>query len=140
MSVGLPDLVAPLLPAAALAVNVLVQLAVVRAAPARGIAPSIAAGFLAGLAAVAAGSVVLPAGAGAGLLDRSATGLADLGAYLCLSYCYFNFLNLGITARRIRLLIELLEAPDGLTWAQVLERYDARQMVGARLGRLLAGG
>jgi hypothetical protein len=137
MSVHIADLLAALLPGLALAANVGTQLAIVRAAPARGIAPSIGAGFFAGLAAVAAGSALAPA---ATPLDRAAAALADLGAYVCLSYCYFNFLNLGITARRIRLLIELLEAPAGLTWEQVLERYDARQMVGARLGRLLAGG
>jgi hypothetical protein len=134
------DVLAPLLPAAALAVNVGLQLLIVRAAPARGIAPSIAGGFLGGLAAVVAGAALLPGAADAAWLDRPAAAMADLIAYLCLSYCYFNFLNLGITARRIRLLIELLEAPGGLTWTELLRRYDARQMVQARLGRLLAGG
>jgi hypothetical protein len=132
-------LLVPLLPAAALAVNVAVQLIVVRTCPGWGIAPSIGGGFLAGLAAVAAGSA-FPAGAPMTLLDGTATGIADLAAYLCLSYCYFNFLNLGITARRIRLLIELLEAPAGLTWEEILQRSDARHMVQARLGRLLTGG
>lgn len=133
-------LLAPLLPVAALAVNAATQLLVVRAFPAHGIAPSIAGGFLAGLAAVATSAALPGAGTPASLLDRPATAMADLLAYLCLSYCYFNFLNLGITARRIRLLIELLEAPDGLTWGEILARYDARQMVRARLGRLLTGG
>lgn len=133
-------LLVPLLPVAALAVNVAVQLIVVRTFPGAGIAPSIGGGFLAGLAAIAAGSAFPPAGAPATLLDGTATGLADLVAYLCLSYCYFNFLNLGITARRIRLLIELLAAPGGLTWEEILQRYDARHMVQARLGRLLTGG
>jgi hypothetical protein len=137
VSAVLLSLAAPLLPVAALALNVGTQLAVVRAAPARGIAPSIAAGFLAGLAGVAGGAALSGAGTGA---DRVAGALADLLAYLCLSYCYFNFLNLGITARRIRLLIELLEAPNGLSWPEILERYNARTMVAARLGRLLAGG
>lgn len=133
-------LLAPVLPAVALAVNVTAQLLIVRSSPGRGIAPSIGAGFLAGLAAVAAGAAFLPAAANATPLDGAATALADLLAYLCLSYCYFNFLNLGITARRIRLLIELLEAPGGLCWEEILERYGAAQMVHARLGRLLAGG
>ncbi len=133
-------LLAPLLPVAALAVNAATQLLLVRSFPGRGIAPSIGGGFLAGLVAVAAGAAFPPAGAPATLLDGAATALADLLAYLCLSYCYFNFLNLGITARRIRLLIELLEAPGGLCWEEILQRYGAAQMVHARLGRLLAGG
>jgi hypothetical protein len=133
-------LAAPFVPVAALAANVGTQLIVVRARPAAGIAPSIVVGFLAGLAVAAAGGALIPAGAATTVLDRPATFLADLIAYLCLSYCYFNFLNLGITARRIRLLIELLETPGGLTWRELLKRYNAQEMVRARLGRLLSGG
>lgn len=133
-------LLAPILPLAALAVNVAIQLLIVRAAPSRGIAPSIGAGFLAGLTTVVVGDALLPVATPGSPADRAAVSLADLVAYLCLAYCYFNFLNLGITARRIRLMIELLDAPAGLTWQEIVEVYDARRMVGARIGRLLLGG
>jgi hypothetical protein len=48
--------------------------------------------------------------------------------------------NLGVTARRPRLLIELSEAPAGLTYAQVLDRYNGRYQVEVRLERLLGSG
>ena len=45
------------------------------------------------------------------------------------------------SARRIRLLVELQAAGErGLTLTQILAAYNARMIVDARLGRLLAGG
>jgi len=57
--------------------------------------------------------------------------------YGCLSLCYFTFINMGETARRIRLLRELYDAPEGLTKEQLLSRYNAQEIVEVRLSRLL---
>ena len=67
---------------------------------------------------------------------------APVAAYVLLAYCYvIGFFNIGESARRIRLLIELEHADArGLTLAEVLAVYNARMIVDARLGRLLAGG
>lgn len=62
---------------------------------------------------------------------------ADLIIYGCLSYGFFTFINMGETARRIRLLRELYESPAGLTKEQVLEAYSAGTIVNQRLERLL---
>ena len=77
----------------------------------------------------------------------SAQDLVGLGAawiltYFALVYWYvFGFYNLGESARRIRLLVELQAAGErGLTLTQLLAAYNARMIVDARLGRLLAGG
>ena len=63
-------------------------------------------------------------------------------AYLFLAYCYIiGFFNLGESARRIRLLIELHGAGKrGMTLDEILAAYNARMIVEARLGRLLTGG
>jgi len=66
--------------------------------------------------------------------------LADFTIYSALGYCYFHFINLGESARRIRILCELREAEDGLSYREILERYDAKQICGMRLGRLLSSG
>lgn len=63
---------------------------------------------------------------------------ANLVIYSCFSYCYFGFVNMGETARRIRLLRELGDAPEGLTEEQVLSRYNAGEIVDLRLARLLS--
>ena len=53
----------------------------------------------------------------------------------------FGFFNVSETARRLRLLVELLDAgPRGLSLDEVLRAYNARMIVEARLRRLVAGG
>lgn len=60
--------------------------------------------------------------------------------YGALSYCYFHFINLGETARRIRLLRELIDSKDGLSVQEILERYNAKEIIEKRLGRLIKSG
>lgn len=127
---------APLL---GLLAGVVCQVLLVRARRGSALLRSLAEGFAAGLLALAAAEAGFAAGT-AGRADALALAAADLLAYLALWYCYFNFVNLGVSARRPRLLIELLESPGGLTYAQVLERYSAEYMVGARLERLTGSG
>lgn len=95
---------------------------------------------LAGLAVVAVLSVSFARVGGAG--DPLGLAAAWLLAYLSLAYFYvFGFYNLGESARRIRLLIELDQAgPRGLRLEEILAAYNARLIVEARLQRLLAGG
>lgn len=74
--------------------------------------------------------------------DLVGLGTAWILTYFALVYWYvFGFYNLGESARRIRLLIELQAAGErGLTLTQILAAYNARMIVDTRLGRLLAGG
>ena len=60
--------------------------------------------------------------------------------YSALGYCYFHFINLGETARRIRILRELYEAQDGLSLEEILERYNAQSIVALRIQRLVHNG
>ena len=61
----------------------------------------------------------------------------NLIIYFCLSYCYFNFINMGETARRIRLLRELCDSSQGLNKEEILSRYNAEVVVDLRMRRLL---
>ena len=61
-------------------------------------------------------------------------------SYGALGYGYFHFVNLGVTARRVRLLSELSRKPYGMSEAELLAVYNARTMVKNRLGRLLSSG
>ena len=83
-------------------------------------------------------SSIAPAGA----MDRIGIALLWGLTYLSFAYFYvFGFYNLGESARRIRLLIELYGAGErGMTLAQILTAYNARMIVEARLERLLSGG
>jgi hypothetical protein len=51
--------------------------------------------------------------------------LTNVVIYFALSYCYFHFVNLGETARRIRMLRELYASHEGLTVGEILDRYNA---------------
>jgi hypothetical protein len=63
-----------------------------------------------------------------------------MASYSALGYCYFHFVNLGETARRIRLLRELSESKNGLSVNEILERYNAKEIIENRLNRLLKSG
>lgn len=125
------------LPVAGLITCVLVHIGLSRTArlsrPRAGLA-----GFLAGLGAVVLPAVLL------GQLPVTELALllvAWVLTYVCLAYCYiFGFFNVGESARRIRLLIELRAAgPRGLTLEEILAAYNAEMVTEARLQRLLAG-
>lgn len=110
-------------PIAALAVNCAAQVLICRCAG--GLLRSVYLGFAAGLAACAP------------LCGFSSELFPAVVAYGALGYCYFHFLNLGETARRIRIMRELAEAGGaGLSKEELLARYNAAKMLEARFARL----
>ena len=64
-------------------------------------------------------------------------GILNLISYVSLSYCYFHFVNLGETDRRIRILYELYESNCGLTFEEIIDRYNSGAIIEKRLKRLL---
>lgn len=66
--------------------------------------------------------------------------ITNLLIYSALGYCYFHFINLGETARRIRILRELYDSPEGLSLNEILNRYNAKHIVDMRIRRLLHNG
>jgi len=120
------SIISALLPVLGLLVNVSVQIVVSRAGGS--LLRSVFAGFAAGLAPVVYFS---------GLTARLP---ADILCYGALGYCYFHFINLGETARRIRLVRELYTSPEGLSETEILRRYNSRDILTARMARLLGNG
>jgi hypothetical protein len=70
--------------------------------------------------------------------DSGGRAAGNAATYLCFCYVYFHFNNMGETARRIRLLRELVMAGRPLTLADIAARYGAGDIIGRRLARLLA--
>ncbi len=60
--------------------------------------------------------------------------------YASLGFCFFSFVNLGETARRVRILREFDEAANGLSMQEILERYNAGDIMEMRLNRLIKNG
>lgn len=98
-------------------------------------------GFCAGFLALSIFDILAAAGV-QGALPPGLTGIFLVQAltYLCLGYCYFHFLNLTETARRIRIMRELRENPQGLALNELLARYNARQILERRISRLIDNG
>ncbi len=66
--------------------------------------------------------------------------MTDLLAYMALGYCYFHFINLGETARRVRILREIYYARIGLSRKEILSRYNGKTVLEYRMNRLLGNG
>ena len=66
--------------------------------------------------------------------------IANFLIYLTLSYCYFHFINLCLTARRIRLVRDLFDSLNGLTLDEILKNYNASKILEKRTRRLLNSG
>jgi hypothetical protein len=75
-----------------------------------------------------------------GVPPWSRFGPTNVACYVVLAYCYFHFFNLGETGRRMRLLLELASAPQGLSEWELAKRYGAEEIVERRLNRLLQDG
>lgn len=63
--------------------------------------------------------------------------LTNIIIYGLLGYCYFHFINAGETGRRVRIILELYQAGNGLTLEEILKRYSAAEVIDKRLKRLL---
>ena len=63
--------------------------------------------------------------------------VVNIITYSLLGYCYFHFINLGETARRIRILRELYECKEGLSTKEIFERYNAKEILENRMNRLV---
>lgn len=125
-----------LIPIAGLFVNVLVQVLGFKIFK-KALLKSVFLGFSAGLLVILAPLLFFQAIDSREFISLT---LANIIIYFCSGYCYFHFINLGVTARRIRLLWELYESKQGLLFEEITSRYNARYMVEARLARLINSG
>ncbi len=54
-----------------------------------------------------------------------------------MGYCYFHFINIGETGRRIRILSELYHSEKGLTYNEIVQRYNSKEIIEKRMNRLI---
>ena len=119
-------------PIAAFVLSIAVQILTRRSAKGEYFTRSFMTGFVAGLLSLTAieSGIAIKHGPDVFLA------LANLITYVALCYGYFHFLNLGETGRRIRLLMELREHPDGIAEDGILALYNANEIIEKRIGRL----
>lgn len=120
--------------------NVLVQIITYRCFPKQGLLKSVFFGFGAGILVLFYWELRGYWAINIFSKEIIASTAVYLITYISLGYCYFHFINLGETARRIRILRELKDASGGLALNQVLARYNAQEIFENRISRLLKNG
>ena len=117
----------------ALLINVITQILCLRYVV-NGLLKSIFLGFVFGLL----GLLIVQLYAASQNIEFLLGLMVNIVIYSLFGYCYFHFINLGETARRVRILRELYGSNEGLTLDEILKRYDAEAMVELRLQRLIS--
>ena len=102
----------------------------------KGLFASVCYGFFFGLAGCLLGCIRLSS-VPSELLDVAGLSLISISTYSVMSYCYFHFVNLGETGRRIRLLREISTFSTPPTVAQLVECYGACEIYERRIERLI---
>ena len=124
-------------PVLGLLINVISQIIVTRYVKKLGLLKSVILGFLVGLAVVFTIEVAHNLTSNSTISELIADLALNTITYGAMGYCYFHFVNLGETARRVRIVRELLDSKDGLSMSEILEHYNASQIISVRLQRLL---
>jgi hypothetical protein len=127
-------------PIAAMVVNVVAQIILFRIRRGTRFFRSIIEGVLFGGIALAASEAFLVASSNA-VADRFFLAVAvNLPIFLCLSYCYYNFAQMGQASIRIRLYTEIALRPEGVAISEIEREYDETALTEMRLHRLIESG
>ena len=132
-----PQYVNVSIPIISLMVNVIVQITALRRIVSLGLLKSIYVGFLAGATCVLVVDSLIFFYLPIFFADWVFNIITNLIIYSALGYCYFHFINLGETARRIRILREIYDSGGSLSIDEILEKYNAKEIREKRLSRLL---
>lgn len=124
-------------PVLGLLINVISQIIVTRYVKKLGLLKSVLLGFLVGLTIVFTIQVAHNLTSNSTISEMIADLVLNTITYGALGYCYFHFVNLGETARRVRIVRELLDSKDGLSMSEILKHYNASEIIRVRLQRLL---
>lgn len=72
--------------------------------------------------------------------DRVGHLILHVMIYACAGFCFFNVISANVSSLRVRILKEYLQHdPMPLSATAIYQRYPARQIVEARLARLVCG-
>lgn len=126
-------------PVAALAVNVLGQIVVFRLQKGRHFLRSIAMGFALGGAVLMIAQCIYLLGSDS-FESWSKAFLVNLPCYAALSYCFFNFANLGQSSIRVRIYARIAARADGVSVSEIAHDYNEAMLMEMRLQRLVESG
>lgn len=133
-------MIALLSPIAATLINVAAQVLLFRVRRGTQYFRSIIEAFLLGGLGLLAAEAFFVASSNS-LIDRLVLALAvNVPIYVCLSYCYYSFVQLGQTSIRIRMYTEIALRSSGVVIAEIEEEYNESALTEVRLQRLKESG
>lgn len=124
------------IPLLAMAINAVAHILLFRTVLNGSLLKSLLAGFGIGFLTITIYEGYLLMNGAASAADVFPMFMVNQSIHFALWYIFFNFVNMTETARRIRLMRELVESPQGLTYEQILQKYNAKEMVDRRIDRL----
>ena len=123
-------------PVAALTINVVGQIVVFRLQHGRHFLRSIAAGFAVGGLILVIAHCLYPLRLDS-LEAWPEAFLVNVPCYAALSYCFFNFANLGQSSIRVRIYARVAAQPDGVSVSEIAREYNEAMLMEMRLQRLV---
>lgn len=124
-------------PVLGLMINVIIQVICSRFIQRLGLLKTVFLGFFVGMISVLMIEFCIFFATSAHFTDFIIIFAANFITYASLGYCYFHFINLGETARRIRILREIYDSKDGLSMEEILQRYNSKEIIDKRISRLV---
>lgn len=124
-------------PAIGILLNIFLQIAILRSLRNLALLKSVLIGFTAGIIYMFMMETILMYRTMDDTLIKIVNSTGNIIGYIIFSYCYFHFINMGETARRIRILSELYYARDGLSLETLLDRYNSKIIVNNRVDRMV---
>jgi hypothetical protein len=120
-----------------LAINMICQILAQRFICKQRLLRSVIVGFVVGLCFLGVSEVFFMYRHSLVLKENLGSIITNVIAYTAFGYGYFHFINMGETARRIRILRELYASKKGLTQAEILSRYSYVEIINRRIERLV---
>ena len=137
MSVGLVHIFSPIF---GLFLSAVIQILGCRYLKTLGVLKSVFLGFVCGILCLFVIEAAFLWSANRNRMDVLGEVLVNTITYGALGYCYFHFINLGETARRIRIIRELYDSKTALSMDEILNRYSSKTVIEKRINRLLHNG
>jgi hypothetical protein len=121
-------------------VNISIQICYARCKDGKSYLKSVAVGFITGILLLTAVELYLIFLQDADFLNGVFLSLTNLIIYFLISLGYFSFINVAVSAIRVRILSELSENPVGMMENEIYDLYNSEEIVDKRLGKLCNGG
>jgi hypothetical protein len=121
-------------------VNMLIQINYARWKDGKSYLKSVAVGFITGIILLTAVELYLIFLQDADSLNGLFLSMTNLIIYSLISLGYFSFINVAVSAIRVRILSELSENPAGMMENKIYDIYNSKEIVDKRLGKLCNGG